>query len=227
MLKLSGEALKGKLAYGFDTAMLNIVAGKVKSLVARGYQCAVLIGGGNIYRGATGEKSGLDRVTADSIGMLATVMNSLALGDALKQLGQPTSVLSGIEMPRIAEFFSEEKADEYLNAGHVVICAAGTGNPFFSTDTSAVQKALELNCDLLIKGTKVDGVYDKDPVLYADAQRFETISMKHALEIGVNVMDHAAIALAMDNKLPMLVCKIEEVDKLDTPEMKGTNVTAE
>lgn len=225
MLKLSWEALKWKGSYGFDIEFVDQLAKKIVVLSQKGFEIAVVLWGGNIFRGVTGSEKGMDRATGDYIGMLATVMNGIALGEALVRNGQDARVLSSLDMPKVAESFVTKKALHYISQKKVVICVAGTGNPFFTTDTGAVQKSLELGCQMMIKWTKVDGVYDKDPMKYTDAKRFETLSMKKALEIWVNVMDHAAIAMAMDNNLPLYVCRIDSIDQLGNDDHLWTLVT--
>ncbi len=224
MLKLSGEALKGAGEYGFDIDFLDQLAKKIVSLTKRGIEIVVILGWGNIFRGVSGASKWMDRATGDYVGMLATVMNGIALGEALERNGQPVSVLSSLEMPKVAELFVRKKALSYLEDKKVVISVAGTGNPFFTTDTSAVQKALELNCEYIVKGTKVDGVYDSDPMKNPNAVRFDSIAVEEALKMGLNIMDHSAIAMAMDNKLPLYVCRIGDIDQIGTETMRGTHI---
>ena len=227
MLKLSGEALKGKNESGYDGDFMDELAAKIKWLVDRGIQVTVLLGWGNLYRWVQGTKHGISRRMGDHIGMVATIMNGLAVQDFLVKHGLTTKVMSAIDIPRIADFFVMNKAIHHLNQWTVVICVGGTGNPFFTTDTGAVQRALELDCDFMIKATKVDGVYDKDPVKHPDAIKFDHITLKDALDKWLNVMDHAALAMAMDNKLPILVCHINDIEQIGTDELVATYVTNE
>lgn len=208
LIKLSGEALLGGQAFGIDSQIVLRMATELKQLLDLGIQVAVVIGGGNIFRGIELEANGLDRSTSDYMGMLATVMNSLALQNVLERLGVHTRVQSALEIQNVCEPFVQRKAEAHLQKGRVVIFAAGTGNPYFTTDTAAVLRAKELNCDLLLKGTKVDGVYCSDPVKNDDAMRFESLSYQEVLEKRLAVMDMTAIALARDNRLPIAVFSI-------------------
>jgi len=214
LLKLSGEALMGKAAYGIDVPVVQRLSGEIKDAMASGAQIAVVVGGGNIFRGLAGAAKGMDRATADYMGMLATVMNSLALHNALEQLGVPARVLSAIPMPTICEAFVRSKALHHLENGRAVIFAAGTGNPFFTTDTTAALRAVEMNCDALAKATQVDGVYSADPKKEANAVRYDTLKYAEVLSRDLKVMDGAAIALARDNNLPVIVFSIEEPGNL-------------
>lgn len=206
LLKVGGEALLGKREYGIDHAAALEVAEQIKEIYAKHVQIAIVIGGGNIFRGLAGSKYGIARATADYMGMLATVMNGLALQDALEKIGVPTRMQSALQMPAVAESFIRRKAIRHMEKGRVVILAAGTGVPYVTTDTGASLHALELICDVLMKATKVDAIYDKDPMKYKDAKRFKTLSFKDAIEMeGVEVMDTAALAMSKDNSMPIMV----------------------
>ena len=210
LLKLSGEALMGKESYGFDVSMAQRLAADVGEGIAVGAEIAVVIGGGNIFRGLQGAADGMDRATADYMGMLATVMNALAFQNALEQLNIPARVLSAIPMPTVCESYVRPKALHHIREGRVVIFAAGTGNPYFTTDTTAALRAVEMSCDVVAKATKVDGVYSADPMAHADAERYDHLSYGAVLARNLNVMDGAAIALARDNNLPVVVFSILE-----------------
>jgi uridylate kinase len=205
VLKLSGEALAGNQGYGIDPPVLDRVAAEVRDVSALGVQVAIVIGGGNIFRGIAASASGMDRATADYMGMLATVINALALQDALEKVGLQTRVLSAIEMRAVAEPYIRRRAMRHLEKGRVVIFAAGTGNPFFTTDTAGALRAVEIAADVIIKATKVDGIYSADPKRDARAERLERITYMDVLNRGLQVMDAAAISLCMDNKLPIIV----------------------
>lgn len=224
LLKLSGEALQGDGDYGIDVVFLQTLAEKIVALRARGIELVIVIGGGNIFRGISGAAKGLDRSSADAMGMLATVMNGIALGDAIEKLGQPVRIASAIEMPKVAEPFVRRRALKHLSLGRIVVAVAGTGNPYFTTDSAAVLRALELHCDCVVKGTKVDGVYDRDPAKFPDAVRYDSISLEETLTRGLRVMDQSAIALAKDEKLPIFVSRIEDIDLIGTESMTGTCV---
>jgi uridylate kinase len=210
LLKLSGEALMGSRPYGIDVAVVQRLAGEIKDAMAAGVQVAVVVGGGNIFRGLAGAARGMDRATADYMGMLATVMNALALQNGLEQVDVQARVLSAIPMPTVCEAFVHSKALHHLESGRAVIFAAGTGNPFFTTDTTAALRAVEMKCEVLAKATQVDGVYSADPKKDRSAVRFEKLSYGEVLARDLRVMDGAAIALARDNNLPVLVFSIEE-----------------
>ncbi len=214
LLKLSGEALLGSHEYGIDPAIASVIAKQVKKVMALGTQVAVVIGGGNIFRGYTASTQGMDRATADYMGMLATVMNALAMEDAFKREGMYTRVQSAIEMPKIAENYVRKKAIRHLEKGRVVIFAAGTGNPYFSTDTAATLRALEINADILMKATKVDGVYDKDPEHDKTAKRISRLSYHDVVVKKLKIMDMPAVTLAMENSLPILVFNIFKKDNI-------------
>jgi len=205
LLKLSGEALMGEQGYGIDPGIVQRIAREIQRVQELGVEIAIVVGGGNIWRGQTAANRGMDRATADYMGMLATVINALALQDALEQIGLITRVQTGIEMPSVAEPFIRRRATRHLEKERVVILAAGTGNPYFTTDTAAALRAVELNCQVLLKATKVDGVYDSDPLRNPDAQRFTRLSYMQALNMGVQVMDSTAISLCKDNHLPIIV----------------------
>ncbi len=205
LLKLGGESLLGDRDYGIDPSAAAAVAGEIKLVVGTGTQIAVVIGAGNIFRGLAGAANGIERSTADYMGMLATVMNSLALQDALEKIGVDTRVQSGLEMPAVAEPYIRRRAIRHMDKGRVVILAAGSGNPYFTTDTGAALRALELNCDCIMKATKVDGIYNKDPVKYPDAKKYTSLTYMDALKERLAVMDTSAFALCMDNNMPIMV----------------------
>lgn len=223
LLKLSGEALMGDTGYGIDPKVVNNLAEQIKHIVDDGIQVAIVVGGGNIFRGLAGSARGMDRSQADYIGMLATCMNALALQDAFEQVGMQCRVMSAIEMKQVCETYIRRRAIRHLEKGRVVIFAAGTGNPYFTTDTTAALRACEMNVECLMKATKVDGVYDDDPVLNPNAKRYETISYIDVLSKELHVMDSAAISLCMDNKLPMLVFDMT-VEGNIARVLKGENV---
>lgn len=205
LLKLSGEALMGEQEFGISSAVIASYAKQIKEIVDMGVEVGIVIGGGNIFRGLSGTEQGVDRVTGDHMGMLATVINSLALQNSIEQLGVPTRVLTAINMPEIAEPYIRRRAERHLEKGRVVIFGAGTGNPYFTTDTAAALRAIEIGADVVIKATKVDGVYDKDPVKYKDAVKYNEVTYSEVLNKDLKVMDAAAISLCRDNKLPLIV----------------------
>jgi uridylate kinase len=205
VLKLSGEALAGGQGYGIDPPVLDRVAAEVRDVSALGVQIALVIGGGNIFRGIAASAGGMDRATADYMGMLATVINALALQDALEKSGLQTRVLSAIEMRAVAEPYIRRRAIRHLEKGRVVIFAAGTGNPFFTTDTAGALRAVEIGADAIMKATKVDGIYSADPMVHKNAERLAHVTYIDVLNRGLQVMDAAAISLCMDNKLPIIV----------------------
>ena len=205
LLKLSGEALMGDLPYGIDPTVVQNIAQEIADVRAQGMQIAIVVGGGNIFRGVKGAAAGMDRATADYIGMIATVMNAMTLQDALEQLEVPTRVQSAIEMQEIAEPYIRRRAMRHLEKGRVVVFGAGSGNPFFTTDTTAALRAAEIDAELIMKATKVDGVYDSDPAINPDAKRFESLTYNHVLTNDLKVMDSTAIALCKDNDIPILV----------------------
>lgn len=214
LLKLSGEALMGKAGYGIDMDVVERLARDVAEAVAAGAQIAIVIGGGNIFRGLQGAANGMERATADYMGMLATVMNSLAFQGALEKLKVSSRVQSAIPMPTVCESYVRPKALHHLRKGRVVIFAAGTGNPFFTTDTAATLRAIETGCDVVAKATQVDGVYSADPKKEPTATRYDTLSYSDVLARNLKVMDGAAIALARDNHLPVIVFSVEETGNL-------------
>jgi uridylate kinase len=205
LLKVSGEVLAGDQSFGIEPQFLHAMAGQIATAAQSGVQIAIVIGAGNIFRGMAVAAKGADRVTGDVMGMLGTVINSLALGDAIEQKGVPVKVYTSVPMPTVADTFTARDANQSLADGFVVVCAGGTGNPFFTTDTAAALKAIELRCDVLLKGTKVDGVYSEDPKKNPKAKRYESISHDEVIARDLRVMDTAAFALARDNGLPIIV----------------------
>jgi len=229
LLKLSGEALMGEQQFGIDPGVTTQIAKDIAEIQGLGVQVAVVIGGGNLFRGLAASAKGMDRATADYMGMLATVINGLAMQDALEHVGINTRVASAIEMRAVAEPFIRRRAVRHLEKGRVVVFAAGTGNPYFTTDTAAALRAMEMKADVILKGTKVDGIYTADPMLDPDAKRFDSLSYLQVLERGLRVMDATAISLCMDNKLPIVVFKLREAGNLRrviTGEQVGTTVGA-
>jgi uridylate kinase len=208
LLKLSGEALMGRREYGLDTDTVSAIARDIGDVAAMGVQVSVVIGGGNIFRGVSGASKGMDRAQADYMGMLATVMNALAMQNALERVGVPTRVQSAIPMASVCEPYIRRRAERHMEKGRVVIFGAGTGNPFFTTDTAAALRAAEMGCDALLKGTQVDGVYSDDPRKVPDATRYEQLSYHEVLANDLKVMDAAAISLARENRLPIVVFNI-------------------
>ena len=223
LLKLSGEALAGDQGYGIDPKVVDDLAEQIGEIVRDGVQVAIVVGGGNIFRGLAGSAKGMDRAQADYIGMLATVMNSLALQDAFERHGIFSRVQSAINMQEVSEPYIRRRAERHLDKGRVVILAAGTGNPYFTTDTTAALRACELNVDCLMKATKVDGVYDRDPVKFPDAVKFERITYMDVLNRGLNVMDATATSLCMDNDMPMIVFDLTQRGNIARA-LKGENV---
>ena len=214
LLKLSGEALMGAEVYGIDRSVLGRVAAEIKPVVEAGVQVAVVVGGGNIFRGVARAAEGMNRVTADYVGMLATVMNAMALRDALRRAGVEAIVQSALRLEQVVESYMHERALAHLERGCLLIFAAGTGNPYFTTDTAASLRGLEIGAEAVLKATKVDGVYDKDPMKYSDARRFDTVSYDEVLEKRLGVMDGTAIALCRDRKLPICVFNINKPGSL-------------
>ena len=214
LLKLSGEALMGDRQYGIDPETVARMAGEVKAARDAGFELCLVIGGGNIFRGMAGAAKGMDRTTADYMGMLATVMNALAMQGALEAIGLETRVQSAIQMATVCEPYIRRRASRHLEKGRVVIFAAGTGNPFFTTDTGAALRAAEMSCDALFKGTSVDGVYDADPKQVASAKRYETLGFQQVLSDNLKVMDASAVALCRDNGIPIVVFSIREQGNL-------------
>ena len=230
LLKLSGEALMGEQQYGVDPAVTTQVAKEIAEIQSLGVQVGVVIGGGNLFRGLAASAKGMDRATADYMGMLATVINGLALQDSLEKNGVTTRVLTAIEMRAVAEPFIRRRAVRHLEKGRVVVFAAGTGNPYFTTDTAAALRAMEIKADVILKGTKVDGIYTADPMVHPTATKFEQISYIKVLEQGLKVMDATAISLCMDNKLPIVVFNLRtsgNLRRVIAGEPVGTTVTAE
>jgi uridylate kinase len=209
MLKISGESLMGKLPYGIDPEMVGTVAQQVKDVVATGVEVCLVIGGGNIFRGMSGAAAGMERATGDYMGMLATVMNALAMQNALEQIDVPVRIQSALTISAVCEPYIRRRATRHLEKGRVVIFAAGTGNPFFTTDTAAALRASEMNCQALLKGTRVDGVYSDDPEKNKDAKRFDRVSYLQVLTDDLRVMDASAIALSRENNIPILIFSIE------------------
>jgi len=210
LLKVSGEALMGEQAYGIDVATVDRIAGDVKEALALGTQFCMVIGGGNIFRGLSGAAKGIDRATADYMGMLATVMNALAMQAALERSGVESRVQSAIPMSSVCEPYIRRRAIRHMEKGRVVIFAAGTGNPFFTTDTAAALRSAEMNCDALLKGTQVDGVYSSDPRKNAGAQRYDSLSHHDVLSRDLQVMDASAVSLSRENGIPIIVFSIHE-----------------
>ena len=214
LLKVSGEVLMGEQGYGIDMKTVDTVAKAVAEVAAEGVEICLVIGGGNIFRGMAGAAKGMDRAQADYMGMLATVMNALAMQNALEQLGVPTRVQSAIEMDKVCEPVIRRRAERHLEKGRVVIFAAGVGAPYFTTDSGAALRAAEMKCDALLKGTSVDGVYDSDPKKNAQAKRFETVTYDKVLADNLKVMDASAVALCRDNGIPIVVFSIREQGNL-------------
>ena len=228
LLKLSGEALAGDKEFGFSNDVLESFARQIKEVHDQGVEVAIVIGGGNIFRGISGMEKGFDRVTGDTMGMLATIMNGLALQNSIENLGVPTRVMSALQMPQVAEPFIRRKAIRHLEKGRVVIFAGGTSNPYFTTDSSGALRAVEIHADVLAKGTKVDGIYDKDPMKVEDAVRYETVSYAEAISKNLKVMDTAALSLCRENEMPIVVFNaLEEgnILKMAQGENIGTVVT--
>lgn len=228
VLKLSGEALSGDLGYGIDPKVINSIAGQVKDVAVLGVEVAVVVGGGNIWRGKIGSEMGMERANADYMGMLATVMNSLALQDSLEAIGIPTRVQTSIEMRQVAEPYIRRKAVRHLEKKRVVIFAAGTGNPYFSTDTTAALRAAEINADVILMAkNNVDGVYNDDPRINKDAKKYDHLSFMDMLNEGLAVMDSTASTLCMDNDIPLIVFSITEngnIKRVVQGEVLGTTI---
>ncbi len=228
LLKLSGEALMGGLGYGIEPATLEGIAAEIKEVRELGVEIALVIGGGNIFRGLAASSKGMDRANADYMGMLATVMNSLAVQDALERSGLPTRVLSAISMQELCEPYIRRRAMRHLEKGRVVIFAAGTGNPYFTTDTAAALRAMEIHAEVMLKATKVDGVYDKDPKKHADAKRFARLTYLEVLQRNLQVMDSTATSLCRDNNMDIVVFDLGvrgNIRRVVTGEPIGTLVT--
>ena len=226
LLKLSGEALAGEQKTGIQPEAVEQICREIGSVLDMGLEVSLVIGGGNIFRGLSASAKGMERSSADYMGMLATVLNALAVQDVLEKQGHPTRVLSAISMQAVCEPFIRRRALRHLEKGRVVICAAGTGNPYFTTDTTAALRGMELQCNAIIKATKVDGVYDKDPVQFPDAQRFTRISYEEVLTRHLKVMDATAVALAQDNNMPIIVCRMfgGDIGRAVRGEAVGTTV---
>ena len=227
LLKLSGEALLGKNSYGIDNERLLDYAKEIKELHSIGIEIAIVIGGGNIYRGLSGAQNGIDRVQADYMGMLATVINGLALQNALESIDTPTRLQTAIKMESIAEPFIKRKATRHLEKGRVVIFGSGTGNPYFTTDSAAVLRAIEINADVILKGTRVDGIYSEDPEKNKKAIKFDDISFEETIKKGLKIMDTTAFTLSKENKLPIIVFDINirgNLTKVVSGEKVGTRV---
>lgn len=227
LLKLSGEALAGDQGYGIDPQVITGIAAEIKEVVDLGVQVALVIGGGNIFRGLAASSKGMDRASADYMGMLATVMNSLAMQDALEKQGVVTRVQSAIEMQQVAEPYIRRRAVRHLEKGRVVIFSAGTGNPYFTTDTAASLRAMEINAEVILKATKVDGVYTSDPKKNSDAVKLPTLTYLEVLQKGLQVMDATATSLCMDNNLPMIIFDLTQrgnIQKVVLGEQIGTIV---
>ena len=229
LLKLSGEALLGKNSYGIDNDRLVVYADEIKEIHKQGVEIAIVIGGGNIFRGLSGSKDGIDRVQADYMGMLATVINGLALQNALENINIPTRLQSAIKMESIAEPFIKRKATRHLEKGRVVIFASGTGNPYFTTDSAAVLRAIEINADVILKGTRVDGIYNEDPEKNKEAIKFDDISFEDTISKGLKIMDTTAFTLSKENKLPIIVFDMNtkgNLTKVIMGEKIGTKVSS-
>ena len=229
LLKLSGEALAGSKGFGVETERIHAIAAELAGVQQLGVQIAIVVGGGNFFRGVADQARHMDRVSADHMGMLATVINALALQDALEKAGVYTRVMSAIEMNQVAEPFIRRRAIRHLEKERVVIFAAGTGSPYFSTDSAASLRAMEIKADAILKGTKVDGIYDADPILVKDAKMFDQISYLDILKLGLKVMDSTAISLCKDNNLPIVVFNLNKtgnIKRVVTGEKVGSLVSA-
>jgi len=208
LLKLSGEILAGERGYGIDPSITSEICNKIKTVLDMGIEVGIVIGGGNIFRGISAAANGMDRVAGDYLGMMATIMNSVALQSALENLGCNTRVMSALSITQLAEPYIRRRATRHLEKGRVVVFAGGTGNPYFTTDTAAVLRAIEINADVVIKGTKVDGVYTDDPMINSEATRYDSLSYKEVIEKELRVMDLTAVTLCKENKLPIIVFDI-------------------
>ncbi len=227
LLKLSWEALQWEQWYGIDPSFLAFLAKKIVFLAEKEkLEIAIVVGWGNIFRWITLEQGGFDRGVGDHMGMLGTIINGLAIGEAIEQEGMDVRVMSAIPTDRVAETFIRRRGLRHLEKGRVVICVGGTGNPYFTTDSCAVLRGLELGCDVVIKATKVDGIYDKDPKKHSDAKRHDTLHMHEVLTRDIRVMDQSAIALANDEGMPIYVCRIEDIDQIGSESIVGTFVHA-
>lgn len=228
LLKLSGEALAGDKKTGIDTETVAAVCAEISAVLNMGVEMALVIGGGNIFRGLSGSASGMERSSADYMGMLATVLNALAVQNMLEKLNHPTRVMSAINMKEICEPFIRRRALRHLEKGRVVICAGGTGNPYFTTDTTAALRGMELKCQVIIKATKVDGIYDKDPGSNPDAKKFDRVTYDETLAMRLGIMDATAFALVRDNDIPIVVCRMfgGDIGRVIKGESVGTIVTS-
>tara|TARA_Y100000996_G_scaffold415576_1_gene411360 strand:- start:3610 stop:4323 length:714 start_codon:yes stop_codon:yes gene_type:complete len=215
LLKISGEMLSGTQDFGLEPDALEIYAKKIKTVYDKGHQIGIVIGGGNIFRGMSVAAKGMDRVAGDYLGMLATIMNSVALQSALEKLGCNTRVMSAITITQLAEPYIRRKAARHLDKGRIVIMAGGTGNPYFTTDTAAVLRGIEINADIIMKGTKVDGVYDKDPIKFSDAKRYQELTYKEVINNELKVMDLTAITLCRENNFPILVFNLKDENSIN------------
>ncbi|MFA5297223.1 MAG: UMP kinase [Lutibacter sp.] len=227
LLKLSGEALMGSRQYGIDPSRLSVYAEEIKKIVENGIEVAIVIGGGNIFRGVSGASNGIDRVQGDYMGMLATIINGLALQSAIEAIGIKTRLLTAIKMEQVAEPFIKRRAVRHLEKGRVVIFGGGTGNPYFTTDTAAVLRAIEISADVILKGTRVDGIYTSDPEKNKDAIKFDTITYHEVMEKGLKVMDMTAFTLSQENNLPIIVFDMNvkgNLEKVVSGETIGTKV---
>jgi uridylate kinase len=227
LLKISGEVLAGEQGYGIDPKVLDTIAGEIQQLQPLGVEVAIVIGGGNIFRGLAASASGMERASADYMGMLATILNALALQNALEHMGVHTRVQSAIEMRQLAESYIRRRAIRHLEKKRVVIFAGGTGNPYFSTDTAAALRAMEIGAEVILKGTKVDGIYDADPMTHPGAKRYDSLSFLQVIERNLKVMDSTAVSLCMDNNLPLIVFNLKEpgnIKRIVTGEKIGTTV---
>jgi uridylate kinase len=225
LLKLSGEALQWDQGYGIDPKFLAFLAKKIAHLIQyEKLEVIIVVGGGNIFRGIELEAGGFDRTTGDHMGMLGTIINGLAIGEAIETEGVDVRVMSAIPTERVAEPFIRRRALRHIEKGRVVICVGGTGNPYFTTDSCAVLRGLELGCDVVVKATKVDGIYDRDPKKHTDAKRHDSLHMHEVIKNDIRVMDQASIALARDEGIPIYVCRIEDIDLIATDDIVGTYV---
>lgn len=215
LLKISGESLMGKADYGIDVSTINQISNEIKKVYKKKYQICLIIGGGNIFRGMSVAAKGMDRVAGDYLGMMATIMNSVALQSALEKLDCDTRVMSAISITQLAEPYIRRRAARHLEKGRIVIMAGGTGNPYFTTDTAAVLRGIEIDADVIMKGTKVDGVYDKDPMLHKDAKRYTSLTFNEVVQKELRVMDLTAVTLCKENNFPILVFDLQEKDSIN------------
>ena len=228
LLKLSGEALIGQYDHGIDHKVLNNISSDIVSVVNKGHELAIVVGGGNIFRGARLAQTGIDRVTGDNIGMLSTIINSLAIQDSIEKNGVECRVMSAVRINQIAEDYIRRRAIRHLEKGRIIIFAAGTGNPFFTTDTAASLRAIEINADMMLKATKVDGVFDKDPKIFNDAKIFKTITYSEVIQKELKVMDTTAMVLCKENSIPLRIFNVtmkNSISKVIADESIGTKVT--